>query len=124
MPEHTNPPQINPPQPAQPTKPARNQCRHVHLAGGRCGSPCLRGENFCYYHHTSRRRPKHLGQPPLEAVFTMLPIDDHPSIQLALADILARIATRSIDDKRSEAASEIAFACFALFSICASAAEV
>jgi hypothetical protein len=30
-------------------------CRHTLATGRRCGSPCLRGEHFCYYHHTNRR---------------------------------------------------------------------
>jgi hypothetical protein len=79
----------------------RNLCRHIHLAGRRCGSPCLRGENFCYFHHTTRRPPKHLGQNPLDAVFTIPPLEDADIIQHTLADILARIATNSIDTKRA-----------------------
>jgi len=36
------------------------QCRHILADGHRCGSKCLRGEQFCYYHHTTRRpAPKH-----------------------------------------------------------------
>jgi hypothetical protein len=27
-------------------------CRHVRYNGVRCGSPALRENNFCYYHHT------------------------------------------------------------------------
>jgi hypothetical protein len=30
-------------------------CRHIHTSGRRCGSPALRGEPFCYHHHTTRR---------------------------------------------------------------------
>jgi len=30
-------------------------CRHFHASGRRCGSPALRGEQFCYYHHPNRR---------------------------------------------------------------------
>ena len=33
----------------------RFQCRHVFTDGRRCGSPALRTQNFCYFHHTSRR---------------------------------------------------------------------
>ena len=31
------------------------QCRHIFTDGRRCASPCLRQEEFCYYHHTTRR---------------------------------------------------------------------
>ncbi len=37
------------------TEPKRYQCRHIFTDGHRCGSPCLRHEDFCYYHHTTRR---------------------------------------------------------------------
>lgn len=31
-------------------------CRHVKLAGGgRCGSPALRGQNYCYFHAPAHR---------------------------------------------------------------------
>jgi hypothetical protein len=79
----------------------RNLCRHIHLAGRRCGSPALRGETFCYFHHTTRRPPKHLGQDPLDAVFTVPPLEDADIIQHTIGDVLARIATNSIDTKRA-----------------------
>jgi len=34
-----------------------NLCRHILPAGRRCGSPALRGEQFCYYHHSALPRP-------------------------------------------------------------------
>src|SRR5665213_3329484 len=37
------------------SKPVRFHCRHIFTDGLRCGSFCLRGEEFCYYHHNSRR---------------------------------------------------------------------
>jgi hypothetical protein len=33
----------------------RYLCRHINTSGRRCGSPALRGEQFCYYHHPNRR---------------------------------------------------------------------
>ena len=35
------------------TQPRRFQCRHIFTDGHRCGSPCLRGEEFCFYHPVS-----------------------------------------------------------------------
>src|SRR5258708_38188956 len=35
--------------------PKRFQCRHIFTDGHRYGSACLRNEEFCYYHHTTRR---------------------------------------------------------------------
>jgi hypothetical protein len=33
----------------------RHQCRHTLPEGRRCGSPAMRGEKFCYYHHAERK---------------------------------------------------------------------
>ena len=45
------------------TQPKRYQCRHIHTQGHRCGSPALRGELFCYYHHTTRKPAPKLARP-------------------------------------------------------------
>ena len=88
--------------PDQTPAPSRRfQCRHIRASGNRCGSPCLRGENFCYYHHNSRRPTKFLGQIPHEAVFALPSLEDHASVQIALADVLARVAANSLDPKRA-----------------------
>jgi hypothetical protein len=85
-------------------KPTSFKCRHIHAAGHRCGSPCLRGEQFCYYHHLARRPLKiHDGvtPQPADTIFTLPHIEDHSGIHLALADVLARIADRTVDPKRA-----------------------
>ena len=30
-------------------------CRHIKLGGGRCGSPALRGQHYCYFHAGAHR---------------------------------------------------------------------
>ncbi len=85
-------------------KPTSFKCRHIHAAGHRCGSPCLRGEHFCYYHHLARRPLKihdGLTPQPADTIFTLPHIEDHSGIHLALADVLARIADRTVDPKRA-----------------------
>jgi hypothetical protein len=80
----------------------RYLCRHIHTSGRRCGSPALRGEHFCYYHHTTRRpAPRHRGVHPSCAEFELPAIDDRPGVQFALAQVLARIASNQLDHKRS-----------------------
>jgi hypothetical protein len=82
----------------------RFKCRHIHAAGHRCGSPCLRGEHFCYFHHLSHRPLKirdGVTPQPADTVFTLPHIEDHSGIHLALADVLARIADRTVDPKRA-----------------------
>jgi hypothetical protein len=85
----------------------RQHCRHINLAGGRCGSPALRGENFCFYHHATRRaippptpgQPHHLNS-DLEP-FALPVLEDRASIQLAISQVVARIASNDLDLKRA-----------------------
>ena len=74
--------------------------RHIFTAGHRCGSPALRNENFCYFHHTTRKpAPKNRPLAPFEFE---LPIpEDRAAIQQALGQIIQRIASNQIDPRRA-----------------------
>jgi hypothetical protein len=78
----------------------RYQCRHIFTAGHRCGSPALRNQDFCYYHHTTRKpAPKNRPLAPFEFE---LPIpEDRAAIQQAIGQILQRIASNQIDPRRA-----------------------
>ena len=82
----------------------RYRCRRVLTDGHRCASPCLRGEEFCYYHHPSRppvpraevqRRCRRRG------TFTLPVPEDRSSIQLSIGEVLQRIAANEIDPRRA-----------------------
>ena len=79
----------------------RYLCRHMHTSGARCGSPALRGQDFCYYHDRSRRHGPLAGR---TGIFKMQPIDDRAAIQLAIYDILSRLTAGDIDCKRASVA--------------------
>ncbi len=80
----------------------RFQCRHVFTAGHRCSSPCLRGEEFCYYHHTTRRPIQNPQQRKARtSTFTLPNMEDRGAIQLAISAVLERIAANEIDPKRA-----------------------
>ena len=84
------------------TKPKRYQCRHIFTDGHRCGSICLRGEEFCYYHHTTRKpaetqRPP---QPPVHLRPTHRP-NDRTGLQSTIVEVLRRIAANDIDPRRA-----------------------
>ena len=86
------------PQPIQ----QRFQCRHILVAGQRCGSPSLRRENFCFYHLSTRRPIPTPGAPaPALEPFTLPVLEDRPSIQLAISQVLARIASNELDPRRA-----------------------
>ncbi len=84
--------------------PTPTQCRHIFPDGHRCGSPSLRHEHFCYYHHTTRaqfKRPEDPGAPRYREPFTLPIIEDRTSLQTALNQILQGIVTSELDCKRA-----------------------
>jgi len=89
--------QSNPQQP-------RFTCRHIFTDGLRCRSFCLRGEEFCYYHHNSRRpvSERELQHRKLHREEFVLPnLEDRSAIQLAITEVLQRIAANEIDPRRA-----------------------
>jgi hypothetical protein len=86
------------------TKPKRYQCRHIFTDGHRCGSICLRGEEFCYYHHTTRKPAQNpRARRGRQSTFD-LPItdpNDRTGLQSTIVDVLRRIAANDIDPRRA-----------------------
>jgi hypothetical protein len=82
------------------TETKRYQCRHIFTDGHRCGSICLRGEPFCYYHHTTRKpAPRQtLGS---RASFDLPLPEDRSAIQASIGIILQKIASNDLDPKRA-----------------------
>jgi hypothetical protein len=80
----------------------RYQCRHIFTDGHRCGSPCLRREEFCYYHHTTRRPAGNTqNRGPEQAEFDISIPEDRSAIQSTIGEVLRRIARNEIDPKRA-----------------------
>ncbi len=80
----------------------RFQCRHVLADGHRCGSASLRLEEFCYFHHTSRRpvqNPRR--RRSRQSTFTLPIPEDRSSIQISIGEIIGRIASNDIDPRRA-----------------------
>jgi len=83
-------------------QPSSYQCRHIFTEGRRCGGVCLRNEEFCYFHHTTRRpvedaaaRKARLG------TFELIVPEDRAAIQLAICQVLERIASNDLDPRRA-----------------------
>lgn len=76
-------------------------CHHLNTTGSCCGSPALRGEQFCYFHHPTRRPPRPAGRKPRPHVFHWKPIEDRPSIQRALAKVVSRAISGRLDYDRA-----------------------
>jgi hypothetical protein len=83
-------------------KPLSFQCRHILPEGRRCQAPCLRTQELCYHHHTTR---KPIANPrrrrARRATFDFPVLEDHTAIRLALGEILARIAANALDPRRA-----------------------
>jgi hypothetical protein len=80
----------------------RYKCRHIFLDGRRCGSPSLRREEFCYYHHTTRGAAADLRDRRARMCeFELPPLEDRSSVLAAIAEVLQRIAACAIDNKRA-----------------------
>src|ERR1700722_1443181 len=87
-------------------EPKHFQCRHIFTDGRRCGSKCLHAEPLCYYHHTTRGKAQRRAQqsaPYTDRLSTFeLPLpEDRAAIQLAIGEIMLRIAGGNLDSKRA-----------------------
>src|SRR5260370_1511473 len=80
----------------------RFQCRHIFTDGHRCGSACLHHEEFCYYHHTTRRPVANPKQRRSRRSTFDLPLpEDRSAIQSSIGEVLRRIASNDIDPRRA-----------------------
>jgi hypothetical protein len=77
----------------------RYLCRHIHTLGHRCRAAALRGADLCYYHTRTRIQAPASGR---SGTFAAPCVEDRASIQLALSDLLARIAGGDIDLHRAD----------------------
>jgi hypothetical protein len=82
--------------------PKQYQCRHIFTDGRRCASPCLRQEEFCYYHHTTRKPVANPKQRRSRHSTFHLPLpEDRSAIQASIGEVLQRIAANDIDPRRA-----------------------
>ncbi len=82
----------------------RFQCRHVFTDGHRCQSPALRQENFCYYHHTTRKPvPKQeLAKRKSRRATLHIPLpEDRSAIQHSIGQVLQLLGSNELDTKRA-----------------------
>ncbi|MGA1984155.1 MAG: hypothetical protein ABSG84_17030 [Acidobacteriaceae bacterium] len=82
----------------------RYLCRHIFADGHRCGSPALRHEPFCYYHHVNRRPKPAAGKfRHVDAwePFNLPIVEDRASALLVSSQILSRIASNDLDPTRA-----------------------
>ncbi|QMV17950.1 hypothetical protein GOB94_04020 [Granulicella sp. 5B5] len=76
-------------------------CNHIFADNHRCGSPALRGERFCYFHHPDRRPVANPYERRSRRGFTITVPHDAESLQRALAEVMQRLAANTIDVHRA-----------------------
>ncbi len=74
-----------------PILPTIPQCHHIKDDGVRCGSPALRGKDLCYFHLRQLRERPRLHLPLLE---------DRPSIQYAVTQVMRAVLEDRVDNQR------------------------
>src|SRR5580700_2266993 len=74
-------------------------CTHIKVTGVRCGSPTLRGEQFCYFHQRMLRTVKN---PPNARLHPIALIESPEAIQASLMEVINALARNQIDVKRAE----------------------
>ena len=77
-------------------------CRHVKANGLRCGSPAIRGENWCFFHERLLTRHRNIRAIPSKTPKLNLqlpPLEDRESIQIALSLVTDAILTGVLAEK-------------------------
>jgi hypothetical protein len=74
------------------------ECRHIKTSGGKCGSPALRGQPYCYFH--SRLRERATKQPGF-LPFAFQNLEDRGAIQHAISEVAMALADHRLDTKRA-----------------------
>ncbi len=74
-------------------------CTHIKVTGIPCGSPTLRGEQFCYFHQHAHRGVR---KPPQSRLHPIAILEDEESIQASLMEVVNALMRNTIDMKRAE----------------------
>jgi hypothetical protein len=83
------------------------ECHHIKTSGGKCGSPALRGELYCYFHSRPpiRASKTRSSQPPngIAAYLhkELANLEDRGAIQRATTGVAKAVAENRIDIKRA-----------------------
>jgi hypothetical protein len=76
------------------------ECRHIKTSGGKCGSPALRGQPYCYFHSRLKERAAQSNffrTTPLSKELSNL--EDRAAIQHAITHVAMAASDRHIDTK-------------------------
>jgi hypothetical protein len=69
-------------------------------SGKKCESPALRGMPYCYFHARANRKPPKTRSGEEEPIEIPL-LEDHWAVQIAISQVLARLANSTLDARRA-----------------------
>jgi hypothetical protein len=73
-------------------------CMHIKVTGVRCGSPALRGEQFCYFHQRMIRTVKG----PDSRVHHAAMLEDEEAIQASIMEVVNSLIRGTLELRRGE----------------------
>jgi putative acetyltransferase len=77
-------------------------CQHWLEKGARCGSPAIRGTRYCYSHRFEQARDaRKNAERARQRWFESAQMDDVPSVQRAIREVMTRLLTGNIDRKQA-----------------------
>jgi hypothetical protein len=76
-------------------------CTHIFADTHRCGSPAMRGEQHCYYHHPNRKPVANPYERRARRGFQLAVPDSPHTLRLALNQVLHRLAANQLDVHRA-----------------------
>jgi hypothetical protein len=80
------------------------ECRYIKTSGGKCGSPALRGQPYCYFHS---RLPKEKStaratqEEPSSLKLAFASLEDRAAIQHAVSEVGTALAEHRINARRA-----------------------
>jgi hypothetical protein len=74
-------------------------CQHIKVTGVQCGSPAMRGEEFCYFHQRMLRGVK---TPPSARLHPIAQLESEEAIQSSLMEVINALVRNHIDLRRAD----------------------
>src|SRR5438309_125406 len=74
-------------------------CTHVKVRGVQCGSPAVRGEQFCYFH---QRMFRGVPTPPGSRLHPVALLESDEAIQASIMEVVNALARNTIDLRRAD----------------------
>jgi len=76
-------------------------CVYIFPDTHRCGSPALRGETHCYYHHPDRKPAANPYARRARRGFQLTAPTSQRTLQHALSEVITRLAANKLDVHRA-----------------------